>query len=86
MNKLEELWKSMFEKKVEKETQKRQSSLFKSAGFLGQHVNQDRQTKHRLMVSLHLKTGKAYRKYLKRFRAENKADAERLAKANTPAI
>ena len=81
MNRLEELWKSIFDRKMEKENE-RITKGYLSAGFIGQHFNPARQQKHRLMSSLHLKTGKAYRRYLKRFRAENKADEERLRVAN----
>jgi|GEM_PF-7122980 len=79
MNKLEQLWQSIFDRKTKLAKEQLDKRIGFTKGFLGQRYSETRQMKNHMMRSMHLRTGKAYRKYLKAVRRENKADAERLA-------
>lgn len=67
---LEELWKSMFQAKFERLNSK---PLF-TMGFLGQHTNPLRQSRNKTMRALGIRTGKAYRRYEKQIRRENREE------------
>jgi len=43
-------------------------------GFAGQHTNPHRQNKNKMMRALGIKTGKAYRKYVKKLNNENRGN------------
>lgn len=73
MNPLSNLYDEFFGKKVQKMLDR--SKPLATMGFLGQRYSEARQAKNRLMKSLHLTTGKQYRKYLKGVRRDNKLNA-----------
>jgi hypothetical protein len=70
-NMLEDLWQNMWEAKAKK-AQDNLARRMSKYEFAGQHTNPARQSKNRMMKALHIKTGKAFRKYIKGVRAEER--------------
>jgi hypothetical protein len=60
----------MFDARMQKAMDKKISLPTK--GFAGQHTSQLRQNKNKTMKALGIKTGKAYRKYVKKLNNENR--------------
>ena len=63
-NNLSDLYQKMADKKISLPTK----------GFAGQHTNPHRQNKNKMMRALGIKTGKAYRKYVKKLNNENRGN------------
>jgi hypothetical protein len=78
-NKLSLLWEELFRKKIERLNNA--MAPIRTMGFLGQRINPKRQSRNKTMKALGIKTGKAYRRYEKQVRRENREEEERLKRA-----
>jgi len=73
------LYEELFRKKVDYIRYK--TNPTRMMGFLGQRENPARLSRKQTMKALGIKTGKAYRRYEKRIRRENREENAHLSKA-----